>query len=66
MAFDSEAFLEWLDEFDRPVYPDELLEEWPGFPIRELNGSTGPIHDGEPAYYRHDLRTIAEGRRITD
>ena len=66
MGFDSEAFLEWLDDLDRPVYADELEEEWPNFPSEELFGSTGPIHEGKMAYYRHDLRTVAKGRRITD
>jgi len=60
--FDNEAFLDWLDEYDGHVYAHELEQEWPNFPWDGLSGQTCPFRDGEPAYYQHDLRQIAEGR----
>lgn len=56
--FDTEAFLEWLDEQEGPVTWEEL-QQWPEFPHLYLKGVTGPFVDGEPAYYQHDLRRAA-------
>jgi len=60
--FDNEAFLDWLDDYDGHVYAHELEQEWLNFPWDGLSGQTCPFRDGEPAYYQHDLRQIAESR----
>lgn len=65
-SFDAEAFLTWLDDYDGPVKKGDLAEEWSDFPLGELNGCTGPIIDGDFAYYQRDLRRVAEGRPILD
>lgn len=65
-TFDSEAFVEWLDEQDSPVTKPTLVEEWPQFPWQYLGGVTGVIEDGEFAYYRYDLRRAAKKRRPID
>jgi len=59
--FDNEAFLCWLDQYDGHVYAHELEQEWPNFSWDRPIGQTCPFRDGEPAYYQHDLRQIAEG-----
>ncbi len=63
--FDAEAFLEWLDEQDGAITISQM-EDWPCFPWGELGCVTGVFHDGERAYYKRDLRRVAEGRRIID
>jgi len=67
--FVPEAFLGWLNEYDEykgVVRKDHLTEQWPNFPMSALHGQTGTITDGELAYYKHDLRRIAEGRAVID
>lgn len=66
--FDSEAFLEWLDEYGSPVPKQTLRDEWPNFPWENVPvGITGAItDDGELAYYRRDLRLAAEGKPNLD
>lgn len=65
-GFDHEAFLAWLDDRDGPVPGAVLDDEWPDFPRDGLVGVTGPIVDGEFAYFRHDLERAARGRRPID
>jgi hypothetical protein len=61
--FDTDTFLDWLDDRDGSVRADTLHEEWPDFPFDEMGvGFTvGIDDDGTKLYYKHDLRRAAKG-----
>lgn len=59
-SFDTEDFLDWLDEQEGAVKGNVLVEEYPNFPGEYMGGCTGAIVDGELAYYQWDLRRAAE------
>jgi len=61
MSFDSDDFLDWLSEQDGPVKKQHLLNEWPDFPWLGLGTVTGPIVEGDYAYYKRDLKRAARG-----
>ena len=62
----GDEFIEWLDDQEGHIRKSTMKAEWPTFPLYRLRASTGPIVDGEFAYYQHDLRKVAEGRGIID
>lgn len=64
-SFNPDEFLDWLDEQDGPVTKAEM-EQWKNFPWANLHGVTGPIVDGELAYYQRDLERAADGYRPID
>lgn len=61
--FDTEAFLDWLDDHDGGVPQQKMDERWPNFPWENVTvGITVALDDDwNSVYYKRDLRRAAKG-----
>lgn len=58
-SFDSDAFLNWLDDQEGTIPGPLLKENWPNFPWQYTKGITVMLKDGESQYFQRDLRRAA-------
>lgn len=66
MTFDQDTFLNWLDDQEGPITKETMDEQWDDFPWQYMQYNTGPIIEGDYAYYQHDLRRAAKRLPVRD
>lgn len=65
-SFDSEAFLNWLDDQEGSIPGPLLRENWPNFPWGNCGGITVMVKDGHSQYFQRDLRRAARNQKPLD
>lgn len=60
-TFDSDAFLNWLEDQEGTIPGPILKENWPNFPWENCKGITVVLEDGDSQYFQRDLRRAARG-----
>lgn len=66
--FNSAKFLSWLENQESSVKQETIHEQWPDFPYENIpvGITVGVSKDGEPLYYKRDLRRAAQGKANLD
>jgi len=59
--FDTEEFLQWLDQQGTPITKDRLYDEFPNFPSQRMIGVTCPVVGNQTAYFKSDLEHAVRG-----